>query len=448
MYQRPSCVDDAELSPLVLCARSWSSIPSTPTSYTVNVGDKLQFSYSAAHNVYLMASESAYDICDFAGATELAGVSHGGGSGSTPNVYEAVATAAGTLYIACEIGSHCSYGQKVEIAVVEPPSPISPPPASPPPSPPVSHSATGCAAVLGKARSVVAVEGVSLAEPSAMAWHPTHPEQLWVADAASDALSVVNTTSMAVRQLADRAPFHYMDKVSAIAFDPLGQFATCRAPCPSAPPAPRAPPARCGHPPPPPRRAEESINTYEGQMLPNYFMGPTLYDSRIYLVDSRQQPCAAAHADSRLTNASYDLGTSEDSCFLIHTDMLHEAPLCMGIAHDAGSATVMDGTEYRNVYWAYDGGHRQLVRFDFRSDHGPGSMDHAKAAVRRYAGLELGYVEGIPAHMHLDDATRELFVADPGHDRVLRVLVDTGYAIWGPHPSRAECAPNAAPHAS
>merc|ERR1719258_762228 len=54
-------------------------------------------------------------------------------------------------------------------------------------------------------------------------------------------------------------------------------------------------------------------------------------------------------------------------------------------------------------------------------------MDHAKAAVRRYAGLELGYVEGIPAHMHLDDATRELFVADPGHDRVLRVLVDTGH---------------------
>ena len=183
-------------------------------------------------------------------------------------------------------------------------------------------------------------------------------------------------------------------------------------------------------------------------MLPNYFMGPTLYDSRIYLVDSRQQPCAAAHADSRLTNASYDLGTSEDSCFLIHTDMLHEAPLCMGIAHDAGSATVMDGTEYRNVYWAYDGGHRQLVRFDFRSDHGPGSMDHSLAAVRRYAGLELGYVEGIPAHMHLDDATRELFVADPGHDRVLRVLVDTGYAIWGPNPSRAECASNAAPHVS
>ena len=52
-------------------------------------------------------------------------------------------------------------------------------------------------------------------------------EQLWVADAASDALSVVNTTSMAVRQLADRAPFHYMDKVSSLSFDsstPLPQL--------------------------------------------------------------------------------------------------------------------------------------------------------------------------------------------------------------------------------
>ena len=339
----------------------------------------------------------------------------GYGSGSTPNLYEAVATASGPLYLACEVGQHCAYGQKIIVNVNDPsPSSPSPPPPAAPSAPPA------CVHALGPAGSVAAVGGVPLASPTALAWHPTRPHELWITDAASDSLTVLNTSSMAARQLSDRAPYHYMDSVSAIAFDHLGQFATC----------------------------QESINTYEGQMLPNYFMGPTLYDSRIYLVDSRQQPCAAAHADSRLTNASYDLGTSEDSCFLIHTDMLHEAPLCMGIAHDAGSATVMDGTEYRNVYWAYDGGHRQLVRFDFESDHGPGSMDHAKAAVRRYAGLELGYVEGIPAHMHLDDATRELFVADPGHDRVLRVLVDTGYAIWGPHPSRAECAPNAAPHAS
>ena len=108
--------------------------------------------------------------------------------------------------------------------------------------------------------------------------------------------------------------------------------------------------------------------------------------------------------------------------------MLHEAPLCMGIAHDGAALSrgVAGGTEYRNVYWAYDGGHRQLVRFDFESDHGPGSMDHSLANVRRYAGLELGYVAGTTSHMELDATSRELFVADTGNDRVLRVMVDTG----------------------
>ena len=66
------------------------------------------------------------------------------------------------------------------------------------------------------------------------------------------------------------------------------------------------------------------------------------------------------------------------------------------------------------------------MRFDFESDHGPGSMDHSLASVRRYAGLELGYVEGVPAHMAVDAATRELFVADPGHGRLVVAAMDSG----------------------
>ena len=93
----------------------WSAIPSSPSSYSVTVGDKLSFRYNNYHNVYLMASQAAYDSCDFTGATELGSSSRGGGSGSTPNLYEAVVTAAGTLYIACEKGSHCQMGQKVTI---------------------------------------------------------------------------------------------------------------------------------------------------------------------------------------------------------------------------------------------------------------------------------------------------------------------------------------------
>ena len=341
-----------------------------------------------------------------------------------------------------------------------PPPPVLPPalPPSPPsPAPPASLAgfAAGCAAAFGTARSVEAVgsgggavgqgDAVVLSSPRALAWHPTRPGELWVADAATDSLTVLNTSSGASRQLADRARYHYMDHVSSLAFDGIGQFATC----------------------------QESLNNYEGAMVPNFFMGPTLYDARTYggkmpLVDSRQQPCAAAatagsEPAARAAKASSVPSDDDDaeaepeaepeddhdhehggggddendgeeaaaqaeaeSCFLIHTDMLHEAPLCMGIAHDAAAATTLLGATYRNVFWAYDGGHRQLVRFDFEADHGPGSMDHSLAAVRRYTGLELSYVAGVPGHMALDAASRELFVADPGHDRLLRVHVDSG----------------------
>ena len=33
-----------------------------------------------------------------------------------------------------------------------------------------------------------------------------------------------------------------------------------------------------------------------------------------------------------------------------------QAPLCMGIAHDDGAASITDGVQHNNVYWAYDGG--------------------------------------------------------------------------------------------
>ena len=246
----------------------WNGCCAANYGLTVTVGDKLSFGYSAAHNVYRMASETAYNDCDFTGATELASTSHGGGSGSTPNLYEAVVSSAGTLYIACQVSSHCQYNQKVTITAAaaspSPPSP-SPSPSPPPPSPssPVSVSTpAGCAVALGETRTVVDFQNVPLSQPTALAWHPTHTSELWVTDAASSSITVLDTSSGATRQLADRAPYHYMARVSSISFDSVGQFATC----------------------------QESINTYEGQMMPNFFMGPTLYDSRHPrgFTDSRQ----------------------------------------------------------------------------------------------------------------------------------------------------------------
>ena len=258
----------------------WSAMPSNPSSYSLAVGDKLRFQYNSYHNLYLMESAAKYASCDFSGATELASASLGGGSGSTPNLYEAVVTAAGTLYFACQKSGHCQANQKVTITAAStpspslPPSPPSPPPPSPSPpspsppppspSPPVSVSATaaGCAAALGDARTVVPFQNVPLSQPTALAWHPTQTAELWVTDAASDSLTVLDTSSGATRQLGDRAPYHYMARVSSISFDSVGQFATC----------------------------QESVNTYEGQMPPNFFMGPTLYDSRSRgFTNSRQE---------------------------------------------------------------------------------------------------------------------------------------------------------------
>ena len=245
----------------------WSAMNQNPSSYSVAVGDKLSFKYSNWHNVYLMASETAYNACDFTGATELASASHGGGSGSmTPNKYEAVVSTAGTLYIACQVSGHCDQGQKVTItaaaASTPSPSPSSPSPPQPSPSSPVSVSTpAGCAVALGETRTVVDFQNVPLSQPTALAWHPTHTSELWVTDAASASITVLDTSSGATRQLADRAPYHYMARVSSISFDSVGQFATC----------------------------QESINTYEGQMMPNFFMGPTLYDSAPRgFTDSRQ----------------------------------------------------------------------------------------------------------------------------------------------------------------
>ena len=101
---------------------------------------------------------------------------------------------------------------------------------------------------------------------------------------------------------------------------------------------------------------------------PNFFMGPTLYDTNPVgsnLVNRFGEPCNSA----------------AEPCFFLHADMLHESPSCIGIAHDPEVET-----SYGTVYWAFDStGDRkdgELVRFDFQQPHGPGSMDHSVAAIR------------------------------------------------------------------
>ena len=231
----------------------------------------------------------------------------------------------------------------------------------------ICYGQAGCADALGAGRGISTVyggTGTSLVAPTAIAFNPVDGS-LYVTDHSTSSIVAINYSSptRSARYLRDRARYHYMDKVSGISFDPVGQYATC----------------------------QESLNTYKGQMLPNFFMGPTLYDSRIDLVNSKQEPCLDG-----------------ETCYLIHIDMLHEAPYCMGIAHDNAPSWVAAGRTYRNVYWTYDGGSSQLVRFDFESDHGPGSMDHSLAEVRRYTGLLLSRVADVPSQVPLHTAPPQL----------------------------------------
>lgn len=130
---------------------------------------------------------------------------------------------------------------------------------------------------------------------------------------------------------------------------------------------------------------------------PGDFMGPTLWPSNLSIFDG-------GHAG--------------------HIDMLHNTPNGMGIAWETG-----------NAYWVFDGYHSSLTRYDFRRDHGPGGSDHSDGKIVRYVEGQVSRVEGVPSHLFFDAATRTLFVADTGHNRIATLDVDSGSrgSSYGPN---------------
>jgi hypothetical protein len=93
-----------------------------------------------------------------------------------------------------------------------------------------------------------------------------------------------------------------------------------------------------------------------------------------------------------------------------HLDMLHETPLCMGIAHESG-----------NAYWTFNGDAGSLDRYDFHAPHQIGGEDHADGEVFRYVRGELLRVAEVPSHLVWDTVRSRLYVADTGHRRLLSV---------------------------
>jgi hypothetical protein len=98
-----------------------------------------------------------------------------------------------------------------------------------------------------------------------------------------------------------------------------------------------------------------------------------------------------------------------------HLDMLHATPFGMGIAH-----------ERDHVFWAFNGQVGAVDRYDFLAPHEPGGDDHSDGMVARYVTGQLARLENIPSHMEFAPDKRRLLIADTGHGRVVVLDTQTG----------------------
>lgn len=101
-----------------------------------------------------------------------------------------------------------------------------------------------------------------------------------------------------------------------------------------------------------------------------------------------------------------------------HLDMLHGSPFSMGIAH-----------EVDNVFWVYDDWNKDIVRYDFVDDHGPGNDDHSDGRLRRYKNIGIDADGDIPNHMVIDKLSGWLYFVDNGNDRVIRLDINSGSVL-------------------
>jgi hypothetical protein len=222
--------------------------------------------------------------------------------------------------------------------------------------------------------TVIATAEDGLQQPRDLAFNPRRPEELWVVSFDDDSVVIVfdaPSEDRTTEKRIDGYALHFMEEVTAIAFGGdettfgiPGTFGTCG----------------------------ESRNTYNGMGPENDFMGPVLWSSDLS-VFAAQNPNG--------------LGS--------HLDMLHNTPLCMGIAHEA-----------ENRYWVFGGLSGAIDRYDFVIDDGIGNDDHGDGLTWRYAPGEVAREPGVPSHLVYDGAAQALYVADTGNARIARLDTSAG----------------------
>lgn len=215
--------------------------------------------------------------------------------------------------------------------------------------------------------SVIADREDGLRGPRDLDFNPDVEGELWVINRTDDAaitISNVGTTAQTALRRKDPFALHFMEETSSISFSKGMKFGTCG----------------------------ESRNTYDGQVEGNDFTGPSLWsaDPEIFAITNPE-----AVAD----NGGSDLGS--------HLDMMHETPLCMGIAWVS-----------ENIYFVYEGLTNTVARYDFKIDHGPGFDDHRDGTVERFVDVDVAYVADVPSHLVYDPESELVYVADTGNNRI------------------------------
>jgi sugar lactone lactonase YvrE len=206
--------------------------------------------------------------------------------------------------------------------------------------------------------------GDGLAKPTDLAFHPDHPDELWVVNQADESVTIfwnVGTAEQKSRVAKAATGEHFLAAPSGIAFGENGNFATIH----------------------------DLNEPTQGGATPAEFMGPTLWTGDREIFEGGD---------------------------VSHLDMLHNSPLGKGIAWDGPG----------NRYWVFDGLHESLTRYDFNDDHGLGGTDHTDGEIVRFVEGEMSPHGNLPSHLELDAETGTLYVADPGNARIATLDTTAG----------------------
>jgi len=150
---------------------------------------------------------------------------------------------------------------------------------------------------------------------------------------------------------------------------------------------------------------QDSFNDYAGTKTPNMFMGLTLYNLSTELIR---------------TDGSQFKNLVGQVPFLVHSDMLHEAPNCSSVVSINNETS---DNRFENRYIQIDNYNQQVVITNFLTIHGPGSMDHSTAFVERIYGIPLS---NETKSLTVDTNEKVAYFVDKKNGRVFEVHYDTG----------------------